>query len=500
MSVAKTFQTQTERSPTSDQKGSLRRTCACGEQSSGGGCSECENKKLSLARSIRSANPVTPPSNDVPPIVHEVLNSSGAPLDAATRAYFEPRFGHDFSRVRVHTDEKAVESARLVNARAYTVGDNVVVGSGHYHPSSPSGRRLLAHELTHVVQQSNSSPALPLTISEPSDRNERQADQVAADITERGLSFAGVPVMPQASLMRDFALPRPETVPEQEELTEAQIQDALSFNRERYNEESIRLIQDVVGATVTGTFDELTVRMIAWMQRQYGLVPADGKLGPNTYDHLIRELTAEDITPDQCVTMFDIEGPRPLRFFPGPANLGTIGSHFKIHARFDPRCNCSDFEYRQFISGHVQLVELAPATGTPPARSGCARLTRSTPGLLTVWNMDRCFRHIPGGRLRGSPREDGDTAIPEGTAGHFYGHRDDQPHATDQRDQYLPDRVTGCIYEGFDFPEMSRVPAGPGDAGDTVEWRMRFRGIIQRRDGTVVSEKRWSINEDIVIP
>ncbi|HKU73691.1 MAG TPA: DUF4157 domain-containing protein, partial [Pyrinomonadaceae bacterium] len=106
MSAVRSFQTQTERNPTSDQQGSLRRTCACGEQSSGGGCSECENKKLALSRSIQSANPVTPPSNDVPPIVHEVLNSSGEPLDTATRAYFEPRFGHDFSRVRVHTDEK----------------------------------------------------------------------------------------------------------------------------------------------------------------------------------------------------------------------------------------------------------------------------------------------------------------------------------------------------------------------------------------------------------
>ena len=127
MSAAKT---QTERNPTSEQKGSLRRTCACGEQSSGSGCSDCEKKKLSLLPPIRNAYPITPHSNDVPPIVHEVLNSSGEPLDATTRAFFEPRFGHDFSRVRVHTDEQAAESARLVNARAYTVGDNVVMRSG----------------------------------------------------------------------------------------------------------------------------------------------------------------------------------------------------------------------------------------------------------------------------------------------------------------------------------------------------------------------------------
>ena len=454
----KSFQAQTESSPTSEQK--LRRTCACSEQSSGDGCSECENKKLSLARSIRSANPVTPKNNDVPPIVHDVLRSSGEPLDATTRAFFEPRFGHDFSRVRVHTDEKAAESARLVNARAYTVGDNVVLGSGQQPPSSSASRRLLAHELTHVVQQSHAS---------------------------------------STSLMRDFALEPPADVPEQRELTAAQIREAIRFNRARYNEESIRLIQDVVGAEVTGTFDEDTVRMIASMQREYGLVPADGKLGPDSYDHLIRELQAEGVTPGECVTMFHIEGPQPLRFFRNSATHGTIGSHFRIRARFDPRCDCSDFEYRQFISGHVELLEAAPATGTPPATSGCARLISSTAGL-TAWDMDRCFRHIPGGRLRRAPREDGDTSIPAGTAGHFYGHRDDAPHATDRRDRYLPDRPTGCIYEGFDFPEMTPIPAGPGDTGDVYDWQMRFRGIIQRRDGTVVSEKHWNVTDTITIP
>src|ERR1044072_7052788 len=228
MSAPKTFQAQPERNANSEQK-SLRRTCACGEQGNGDGCSACETKKLPLSRSLRSADP--PNTNDVPPIVHEVLSSSGEPLDAASRAFFEPRFGHDFSRVRVHTDAQAAESARLVNARAYTVGENAVLGSGQYPSSSPAGRRLLAHELTHVVQQSNSAPAHPLTISDPSDRNERQADQVATDIVERGLPFAGVPVMPQASLMRDFALEPPAAVPVQAELTAAHIREAIRFNR-----------------------------------------------------------------------------------------------------------------------------------------------------------------------------------------------------------------------------------------------------------------------------
>ena len=354
-----------------------------------------------------------------------------------TRAFFEPRFGHDFSRVRVHTDEKAAESARVVNARAYTVGNNVVMGSEHYPPSSSSGRRLLAHELTHVVQQANSGSALPQTISEPSDRNERQADQVAADIADRGLPFAGVPVLPKAALMRDFALEPPAAVPAQRELTAAQVREAIRFNRARYNEESTRLIQDVVGAGVTGTFDELTVRMIASMQREYGLVPADGKVGADTYDHLIHELQEEAVTPDECITMFRIDGPVPLAFTRTSSSQGVIDSRFEIHARFDPRCNCSDFEYRQFISGHVELLEAAPASGaTPPATSGCATLISSTAGI-TAWDMDGCFA-VPGGGLRSGMHEDGDTSIASGVAGRRYGHRSFRPHPTDRRDRYLP--------------------------------------------------------------
>jgi hypothetical protein len=81
------------------------------------------------------------------------LRGGGQPLDRETRAYMEPRFGHDFSRVRVHADGEAAEAARLVNAQAFTVGKDMVFGAGQYAPSTPQGQRLVAHELTHVVQQ-----------------------------------------------------------------------------------------------------------------------------------------------------------------------------------------------------------------------------------------------------------------------------------------------------------------------------------------------------------
>ena len=89
----------------------------------------------------------------VPPIVNEVLRSSGRPLDPATRTLMETRFDHDFGQVRVHTDIQAAQSAHAVHASAYTVGHDVVFGPGEYAPQSHPGERLLAHELTHVVQQ-----------------------------------------------------------------------------------------------------------------------------------------------------------------------------------------------------------------------------------------------------------------------------------------------------------------------------------------------------------
>lgn len=87
------------------------------------------------------------------PIVHDVLQSPGQPLDAVTRSFFEPRFGHDFGNVRVRADARATESARAVNAQAYTVGMNLVFGANRYAPTREAGQRLLVHESTHAFQQ-----------------------------------------------------------------------------------------------------------------------------------------------------------------------------------------------------------------------------------------------------------------------------------------------------------------------------------------------------------
>lgn len=101
--------------------------------------------------SVAVASPV------VPVAIREALRGSYRPLDAATRAFFEPRFGHDFGAVRVHTSEVSADSARALNAHAYTIGRDIVFGAGQYAPQTSAGRRLLAHELAHVVQQHRQS-------------------------------------------------------------------------------------------------------------------------------------------------------------------------------------------------------------------------------------------------------------------------------------------------------------------------------------------------------
>ena len=127
-----------------------------GARACGGGWPKCQTEQPGQEHDRVQAKRVG--SGDlvqtvVPPIVREVLSSPGHCLDKATRVFMEPRFGHEFSQVRVHADAKAAESAGAINALAYTVGRDVVFGAGQYQPYTGEGRRLLAHELSHTIQQ-----------------------------------------------------------------------------------------------------------------------------------------------------------------------------------------------------------------------------------------------------------------------------------------------------------------------------------------------------------
>lgn len=121
--------------------------CSCGSGSSGEECQGCKAQAIRLQRAS-----AVEAADTAPPIVHDVLNSPGKPLDPTTRNFMEPRFGRDFSGVRIHTDSYAAESANAVNARAYTVGNHIAFAAGRYGGDT-AARALLAHELSHVVQQ-----------------------------------------------------------------------------------------------------------------------------------------------------------------------------------------------------------------------------------------------------------------------------------------------------------------------------------------------------------
>jgi hypothetical protein len=172
----------------------LQRKCSCGSSASGE-CDSCKKEKEGmLQRSASSA----PPAEFAPPIVHDVLGTSGQPLDGATRAFFEPRFGRDLGSVRVHADSRASESARAVNARAYTVGSQIVFEGSASNLRTKDGQNLLAHELAHVAQQG--------LLSAPSNVSTAAVDDSYAGRVQGAKHFvaAGHPVSlsPESGMLR----------------------------------------------------------------------------------------------------------------------------------------------------------------------------------------------------------------------------------------------------------------------------------------------------------
>ncbi|MDP2603707.1 MAG: DUF4157 domain-containing protein, partial [Deltaproteobacteria bacterium] len=177
------------------QSGLLQRKCACGNHTvASGECAECAKHKTGIQRKLAigaSSDPLereadrvadqvmTAPAytavsgtprriqrftghpaaqmDAVPATVNQALASSGRPLDPVLQRDMGQRFGHDFSRVRVHSGAAAEQSARDMSAYAYTVGHDIVFGAGRFAPGTNDGRRLIAHELTHVVQQTGSN-------------------------------------------------------------------------------------------------------------------------------------------------------------------------------------------------------------------------------------------------------------------------------------------------------------------------------------------------------
>jgi hypothetical protein len=167
------------------------------------------------------------------PVLDVVGSGGGSPLDVDTRTGMESRLGHDFGDVRVHTDSRAHDSATAVNAHAYTVGSNVVFQRDKYDPSSTEGKTMLAHELTHVVQQrSGPVDGTPtgggVQVSDPSDRFEREAEANA----ERAMS---TPAAPAAVSSAGPSVQR--QADEEEQPEEAAVQGAFVQRQEGEEEE-----------------------------------------------------------------------------------------------------------------------------------------------------------------------------------------------------------------------------------------------------------------------
>ncbi|MGV0025332.1 eCIS core domain-containing protein [Phormidesmis priestleyi] len=305
----------------------------------------------------------------------EQARGHGQPLDQAVRMQMETAFGADFQNVRIHTDAQADRLNRSLAARAFTTRVNIFFRQGEYHPHSSGGRELLAHELTHVLQQSQGSPTLSskLTIGQANDPYEQEADRMAQAVT-RSLDAAPVKstlVKPTLStqpsvqpkccaacepphqtgglgmkledemrgglavpqIQRDLAIepPNPTAVPVG--LTPAQIQAAIRYNQFRFQDPyTIRIIRDVLGlAPVPAIVDEGFVEAIVQWQAQNDL-PQDGKVGATTTRTLMGELTAEgqaadvrQLRLDNFVSTTTLTGPTFNTSGPGQDFVWEVG-------------------------------------------------------------------------------------------------------------------------------------------------------------------------------
>lgn len=270
--------------------------------------------------------------------VQDTLGRAGRPLDRASREFAEQGFGMSFDHVRIHTDASAAASAEAIHSRAYTVGNQIVFGQGQYNPGTLEGRRLLSHELTHVVQQGG------------------------------GGEF----------VQRDFALEPPNGDADGRVLSAAEMQDAIAFNTTVMSSipnsaAMIELLRDVLGvAPIPAVIDEALVNAILDWQASYGLTQ-DGKLGPRSARPLFREIGAEGAGRCEVDT-----GPR---YSTGailnstPDGAGGEFATFNMLAEFksDPANNVlpSCCEVRQLIAWDAAAVpSFAPDTvihsGFPP--------------------------------------------------------------------------------------------------------------------------------------
>ncbi|HVS95056.1 MAG TPA: peptidoglycan-binding domain-containing protein [Puia sp.] len=254
------------------------------------------------------------------------------------------------------------------------------------------------------------------------------------------------------------------------ELTPQQIRDAIVYNNNRYGEGSVRQMQTIVEATVSGVMDEDTVRKIAFYQAKYDQEP-DGKIGPDTLRQLHAEMGAKGAPEDDCINYFLIRVGELQVTTVRPGRV-RIKADVNVDIHFDAHCDCSTLQYRQFVSGTV-------------TKNGV--------------NINHWLNQSPGGRLpaMGGWREDGNNSQPAGAP---YGHRNLPPNVGDVVDQYSdPDGTlnmrSGCMYENSD---SVGIEEGDGVAGDNFVLDIRFIGEI-RKNGKPIEKKFWAVRGRVTI-
>ncbi len=408
-------------------------------------CAACEADDETKVRRKRAGEDeidgklMGPPPPITAALEHRIGSlGNGAALPASERRFFETRFGHDFGDVRVHADAEAGALARDLNARAFTMGTDVVFGSGEFSPGAAGGRFLLAHELAHVVQQ------------RPAPGNTVRRD------------LATEPPTPAAAAQTD--------------LTPAQIQAAIRFNKFTYDEARTKQLQDLIGTEPTGTWTDDDILAVASLQEEFGL-HKDGMIGPQTFNFLDRETRAEGLakTDENCLLAFNVGLDNAV---PGPVAAGErpVAGHHTMHAQFSQYCGCADYEYRQFIRGHKR---------------------RTRGGVVTDLGAE--FGNLPAGRINDAFQEDGNAADAVAVN---YGHRgqgNEGPlngYFTDAAGT-VANQAAGCHFIGFDRPRATFHGVVPGDVLDVL---LAFHGDILRH-GKVVQQQFWtSMNDRFTVP
>lgn len=202
-----------------------------------------KKEESKLQRKETSASPHPATGNYI-----NSMNGKGNQLPADANAFFSSRMGYDFSNVKVHTDQEAADSAKELNAKAYTLKNNIVFNEGQYNPESAEGKRLMAHELTHVVQQGSS-----------------KKEQTANNNLGSHTNDSTVQRMPLLNAVAE--------------------KTAIAHNRKLFNNKSVMIIQLITGSKVDGDMGPLTAESIASFQMANGLA-ANGKVDDATLDAL----------------------------------------------------------------------------------------------------------------------------------------------------------------------------------------------------------------------